>query len=173
MKRNNNLCCFALALVCIAASATGCSYSASGGLPEHIQTVRVNMIRNDTMYRGVEGDLTRALIQKLARDSRLRVVQEGADAVLSGEITAIEKRVLRETQRDDPAETRLTVVAEITFEDKVQGTKLLDRKRFSSSSTSSAAGVYNVRRQESSSMAEADAIDEVSTEIVRRTAGMW
>ncbi|MFW5858015.1 MAG: LptE family protein [Planctomycetota bacterium] len=167
-------CAAALAAACLLTiGLTGCPYGTSSGLPEHIRTVRVTTFENDTFYRGLEGRLTRALIDKLVQDPRVRVVREGADSRLTGAIMEVEKQVLRESRNDEPIEIRLTVVARVTFEDEVQGVKLLDNQRIHSSAASSAAGVYDLERGEDRSEAEAKAIEELAAEIVRRTVGMW
>jgi hypothetical protein len=153
--------------------AAGCPYQAGSSLPEHIQTVRVPTFRNDTFYTGYEARLTRAVIEKLAQDPRVRVVRRGADAELTGEITEIKKRVLRQTEKDRPAAIRLTITVQVSFEDKVEGAMLLDKQVIRSSGASSAAGVYDIERGESRSEAEARALEELADEIVRRTVAMW
>jgi len=152
---------------------SACPYKARGSLPDHIQTVRVQMFRNDTEYVDLEGPMTRALIEKLVRDPAVQVVQHGEDALFTGEIEEVQKRVLRSDRDDRPTSIRLTIVLRVTFEDKVTGRKILDRARIRSSSASSAAGVYDLERGESRSLAEAQAIDELADLIVRRTVGMW
>ncbi|MBN1257837.1 MAG: LptE family protein [Planctomycetes bacterium] len=163
-------------LYCIAGlllTLSGCRYGAGSSLPEHIRTVYIPTFKNNTFYYGFESRLTRAIIEKMVADPRIKVVQEGEDSLLTGEITEVNKRVIRQTRKDYPSSIRIDITVRITFEDKVEGTMLLDNVRMRSSSSSSAAGVYDLDRGESSNEAEAGAIDELASNIVRRTVGMW
>lgn len=164
--------CAAIGLLALSCLLTGCPYGPATGLPEHIQTVRVTTFRNNTEYVGVEGALTRAVIERMARDPRVDVVRQGEDAVLRGEIVKVQKRVVRQGQQDRPASVRLTISARITFEDRVSGQLIIDDRIFDSTSASSAAGVYDLERGESRSEAEARALDELAAEIVRAVAGL-
>lgn len=163
-----------LALAAVLASTlTGCAYSTRSGLPEHIQTVAIPVFGNKTFYRGIESDLTRAVIERIEQDPNVRVVNDGEDAAVTGEIVRVAKRVVTETDKDDPAAVRLTVVVEVTFEDFVQGKKILDRVPFQSHRVSSRAGVYDLERGGSESEAVEQALRELADEIARRTVGMW
>jgi hypothetical protein len=154
-------------------AVTGCRYSAASGLPDHIRTVRVATFENDTMHVGMESAVTRAVIQELANDPGLRLVQHGEDALLTGRIVDVQQRVLRQTRKDTPASIRLNLIVEVTFEDRVSGKRLLDEQRITSAASSSAAGVYDFDRGQSRSEAEERAVSELAAEIVRQTAGMW
>ncbi|MFH0910317.1 MAG: LPS assembly lipoprotein LptE [Planctomycetota bacterium] len=161
-----------LALVAILALG-GCRYTAEGSLPQHIQNVRVATFKNNTYYYGLEGRLTRAVIEKMVRDPRVQVVQHGEDALLTGEIFDVQRRVERSDREDRPTSIRLTVSARITFEDKVTGERLVNEAVIRSSGASSAAGVYDIARGEGRNLAEEEAIEELASEIVRRTVAIW
>jgi hypothetical protein len=153
--------------------AAGCRYSAYSGLPQHIQTVRIPVFKCNQFYYGLESKLTREIIERMVADPRVKVVREGEDALLTGEITNIERKVSRSNKDDRPTEIRLTITVKVNFEDKVNGDMLLDNYVIKSDTSSSAAGAYDIGRGESRSGAESEAIKEIAREVVRRTVGMW
>ncbi len=167
-RMNTLLIVLALSLVIV-----GCRYSAHGSLPEHIQTVRVPVFKCNKFYYGLESKLTRAVIEKLAKDPRVRVVKSGEDATIEGEITDVQKRVIRSDKNDRPDSIRLSITVMLTFKDNIQGKNILDKVVLRSSNSSSAAGVYDLDRGENRSSAETKALDELASEIARRTIGMW
>lgn len=151
----------------------GCRYTAQGSLPEHIQTVRVPVFKCNKFYYGLESRLTRAIIEKLNKDPRVKVVNNGEDAIIYGDIIDVQRRVLRSDKDDRPTSIRLSISVMLTFRDKVEGKNIIDKKVIRSSSSSSAAGVYDLERNEQRSTAEAKAVDELAAEIARQTIGMW
>lgn len=152
--------------------ASGC-YSTKSGLPDHIQTVAVPVFRNNTEYYGLESKLTRSIIAKLNLDPRIKVVNDGEDARIYGEIIDVEKRVLRETLKDDPVKLRLTITVKLYFHDKVQDVMLVDGVTIRSHHASSGTGEYDTRKGERRGDAETSALSELADEIVRNTIGMW
>lgn len=163
----------ALAAVLIGLTGIGCRYTAQGSLPQHIETIKVPTFKCNKFYYGLESSLTRAVIEKLVKDPRVKVVNEGEDATLTGEIIDVQKRVLRTDKDDRPISIRLNLTVLFTFRDNVEGKNLIDKKIVRSSSTSSAAGVYDLDRGEQRTSAEANAVEELAAEIARQTIGMW
>ncbi|MHC4870770.1 MAG: LPS assembly lipoprotein LptE [Planctomycetota bacterium] len=171
MYNRNMLICIILGTAMLAAG--GCRYTAQGSLPEHIQTVRVPVFKCNKFYYGLESRLTRAIIEKLGKDPRVKIVNNGEDAVIFGDIVDVQRRVLRSDKDDRPTSIRLSISVMLTFRDKVEGKNIIDKKIIRSSSSSSAAGVYDLERDEQRSTAEAKAVEELAAEIARQTIGMW
>lgn len=164
------------ALVCVAAIAAGpgCRTSTrSSGLAEHISTVEVEIFKNNTMFRGLEGRLTRAIIDGINRDAVIKAVSRGGDAIITGEITDVKRYTVRETTTDEPATVSLIVYTTFSFYDAVERRYILEDVQITSSDLSQAAGLYEASRGESMSLAEEGAMAAVAREIVRRTVGMW
>jgi hypothetical protein len=163
--------CIALAAVVIIA---GCSTSTrSTGLPEHIRTVEVHIFQNKTMYQGLEGRLTRQIIDRINMDPSIRVVSRGGDAIITGEITDVKRTTVRETTTDEPATVSLSMHAIFSFYDEIGRRYLLEDVPVSSSDSSSSAGLYEAARGESTTLAEEGASRVLAADIVRRTIGMW
>lgn len=151
----------------------GCPYSTRSGLPEHIQTVQVPMFKNSTLYKGLETKLTGGIIRKLQVDPRVRVVNEGGNATIRGEIIDVQRSIYRETREDRPATVHVNVTVRFTFYDEVEKRALIKDLKLGSSESSSAAGLYEVDRGELQSVAEEGAVSELADEIVRRSIAVW
>jgi hypothetical protein len=152
----------------------GCNYTTRSGLPAHIKTVEIPTARNPkTFYKGIEGKLTRKLIEHFNRDPQVRVVNTGGDAILTSVIIDVSKTPYRETKQDRPATIRLSVTARYDFFDQVEQRFIVEKARISSTQFSSDSGIYEVERGELPSRAEDAAVDELAREIVRATMNTW
>lgn len=159
-----------------AAGAAGCRWSARSGLPDHIRTVSVPMFENRTGEYGLETALTEALRRAVIQDPRVRLVNGGADAVLSGGVTAVRRRPVREDRDDRPAAMQAVVVARFSFYDEAEGRWLVEDAEIDSAQASSARGLYSVApspRQRPEAPALDGAIEALAAEMARRTLGMW
>lgn len=164
------------AVLCAAALLTvwGCTTTTRAtGLPSHIRTVEVHIFQNNTMHKGLEGRLTRQIIDRINHDASIRVVSRGGDAVITGEITNVQRTTVRETTTDEPATVSMTVWATFSLYDRGEGRYLIEDATASSADASSSAGLYEAARGESSSLAEDGAMSALAREIARRTIGMW
>lgn len=162
-----------LAALVLALACGGCDYTTQSGLPGHVRTVDVGLFKNKTFHLGLETRLTRAIIEKLTLDPHVRLVNDGGDATISGEILTVQRRVLRETRGDDPATIRQTIVVRYDFRDNTTGAMLINGEVLHSLHASAGAGVYDVQRGEGRSAAEERNVRELADKIVRRTVGMW
>jgi hypothetical protein len=156
-----------------AAALSGCPYTPEGNLPKHIKNVRVTMFRNNTFYYGLEGRLTRGVIARMAGEPRVTVVEHGEDALLTGEIIDVQKRVVRTDKNDRPTSVRLIITARVTFSDKVTGEPLVNKALIRSTAASSLAGIYDLDRGETEFDGEQSAINNLAAEIVRETVALW
>lgn len=165
--------CMVAVVAVIAAFAAGCRTSTRSGLPEHIRTVEVHMFKNKTMYKGIEGTLTRRLIDRINGDPTIKAVSRGGDAVITGEITAVRRRTLRETTTNEPGTVLITIEATYSFFDERSGRHILRDATISSDATGIISGVFEASRGGRSEDGEQGAAMSLADEIARRTIGMW
>ncbi len=111
----------------------GCGYSTAELFPTRYRTVAVPIFDNRTFYRGVEFDLTEALIKELEQRTPYNTTDAGrADTLLSGTIHTIEKRQLSRTvEAGLPQEVEVIVVIDFTWTDQRSGDALVSRRGFS------------------------------------------
>jgi hypothetical protein len=69
----------------------GCGYHFGARLPEDIASLQVPIFGNSTLIRGIEFELTEALTHDLKSRTSARLVDDGADAVLSGSVASYRK----------------------------------------------------------------------------------
>ncbi len=70
---------------------SGCGYHFGARLPEDIATLQVPIFANGTLIRGIEFEITEAMTRELKSRTSARLVDSGADAVLSGSVAAYRK----------------------------------------------------------------------------------
>jgi len=76
----------------------GCGYTTKEIYPKQYSTVAVPMFENRTFYRGVEFDLSEALVKEIQSRTPYKVVSPSvADTMLTGTITSIEQDTLSRT----------------------------------------------------------------------------
>lgn len=107
----------------------GCGYSLRGTLPPHVRTVAVPVFKNRTAEPLVDQILTRAVVQALSTNGRLRVVGlEEADAVLEGEVTGFEVQSIAFDPRANVRRYRVVVTLNLRMRDRREGAVLFDRQ---------------------------------------------
>ncbi len=115
-------------LVLLSLLAGGCGYSLRGNLPGHIKTVAVPIFTNRTAEPAVENMLTRAVVDALSTDGRLRVVKpEEADALLEGEVVGYEVQSVAYDNRANIRQYRLVVTLNLRLKDVRNNTVLFER----------------------------------------------
>ena len=84
-----------------------------------IRTIRVPIFKNNTYIRGLEFDLTRAVIREIEARTPFKVVSEGcpADSELTGKITVLTKLAINRTQLNEIREGQTTLGVEIVWRD--------------------------------------------------------
>lgn len=91
-------------------------YSLSPRYSTCIRTVRVPLFKNKTYVRGLEVELTEAVVKRLHQVTPWRVVQSGsADAELLGTIIAVAKRPILMNELNEVREADLALGVEIEF----------------------------------------------------------
>jgi hypothetical protein len=84
-----------------------------------IRTIRVPIFKNITFIRGLEFDLTRAVIREIEARTPFKVVSADcpADTELTGTITTLNKLAINRTQLNEIREGQTTLAVEIVWRD--------------------------------------------------------
>ena len=114
------------------AGVGGCGYSTARPFPTDIQTVHVDMFHYREFRRELEFRLTEAIVKRVEMDTPYRIAaRRNADAVLTGEILAVDNRTFSDDfDTDLPREIGATLVVRFRFQDMRTGAILVDRPRF-------------------------------------------
>lgn len=117
-----------LCLISACTSSGGISilgYTSDFNFDTSIHKIRVPVFKNLTFYRGIEFQLTQAVIQKIEARTPWKVVQQGyADAELLGTITQLQKRIPLVNPLNEVREGEYIMTVEISFYDLRSGTSL-------------------------------------------------
>ena len=111
---------------------TGCGYTTTRPFRTDIQTIHVEMFHSKEFRRELEFRLTEAIVKRIEMDTPYRVApQRTADALLTGEIMAVENRTFGDDfDLDLPREIGSTVAIRFRLQDMRSGEILVDRPRF-------------------------------------------
>jgi len=100
----------------------GCGYTTRPMYPCTVQTVYVPMLQSKVFRRGLEMQLTEAIIKEIELKTPYKVVRsEDADTTLTGEIKSVRKRVLIQTPEDEPRQLETAVVVDVEWRDNRTG----------------------------------------------------
>lgn len=88
-----------------------------------IRTVHVPIFKNRTFWRGLEFQLTEAVIREIHAKTPFRVVscEEEADTVLTGTIVNFQKGLLSRNQYNEVREAETTLAVELVWLDRRNG----------------------------------------------------
>ncbi len=124
------------------AAAVGCQsnghfcllgYTTEPNYDPDIRTVYVPIFRNvafqTTPYRGMEADITRAVVREIGAKTPFRVVSdpEKADTELLGTLVGIDKQVVSRNQQNLPRESLIVLTVELVWRDLRDGRVLSNR----------------------------------------------
>lgn len=127
---------FRFLLLAAAISGTGCGYRVAGrgsALPQHWKTLAVLALENNTTQYRIEQRLTEAVVRELLARTGYRVVSapEGADAILSGEVSRIESSAVLFDANTGRATTMVvTVVTKVRLVDAASGEEIYRNDNF-------------------------------------------
>ena len=113
-------------------------YTTKPQYPDHIRTIYVPIFKNLTMWRGLEFDLTRAVIREIEAKTPYKVVSSPscADSQLSGTIVSLNKNVINRNQLNEIREAETTLAVEIVWKDLRSG-EILSRPRLPATANTS------------------------------------
>lgn len=123
----------ALLLGCGLLGLTGCGYSTTELFPEQYSSVAVPIFDNRTFYRGVEYDLTEAVIKEIQQRTPYRIVAStSADTLLTATVVGLDKTQLSRTPAGGlPQEVEVTLTVDFEWKDQQTGDTLMTRNGFS------------------------------------------
>jgi hypothetical protein len=122
--------CLLLGTVCFLACSCGwdgqfniLGYTTRPNYDSSIHTVRVPIFKNSTFYRGMEFDLTRAVVREIEAKTPFKVVSEGcpADTELTGKIITFNKNILNRNQLNEVREAETVLGVEVVWKDLRSG----------------------------------------------------
>lgn len=151
----------------------GCLYgfSGGGGLPEHIDTIYVPPVENQSSRLGLTERVTQRLLDAVrGRLGAQTAAEEQADAVIRVTIDEFSDEALSFAGREDEGaevfQRRVTLRASVEIEDQVK-----ERTMWRSSSVSG-TGEY-APRQESEDVGLEGALEDLVQQIVNGAQGQW
>lgn len=105
-------------------------YSTQPNYDTGLHTVYVPMFKNLTMWRGMEFELTRAVVREIEARTPYKVVSDcaRADTELTGTIISFNKNVVNRNQLNESRELETTLGVEIVWKDLRTG-EILSRPR--------------------------------------------
>ncbi len=105
-------------------------YSTRPNYDTSIRTIRVPIFKNLTLRRGLEFDLTRAVIREIELKTPFKVVSENCDAdtELTGTIISYNKNIVNRNQLNEVRQAETTMAVEIVWRDLRTG-EILSRPR--------------------------------------------
>jgi len=108
-----------------AVGLSACGYTVRGTLPSRIKTISVPIFANRTQQPGVEGFITRAIVEAFSTNGRLRLApSDKADVILEGEIMQYSVAAIAFDQSANISVYRLVVSLNLKLRD-VREKKLL------------------------------------------------
>jgi hypothetical protein len=170
-----------LAIVMLLAGCGGYNgYSTTGSDPvggykwrslyrEDVRTVAVPIFANRDFHRGVEFNLSKALVNQLEAHSPYKVVpRERADTILEGEVILVQIRTLSEdNQTAIPQEQLYLMTVNFTWKDLRTGRILVERKNFEQTST------FYPTLGEGQFVGAQDAVEKLALGIVQELQADW
>jgi hypothetical protein len=105
-------------------------YTTKPNYDPNIHTVYVPIFKNLTLRRGLEFDLTQAVVRQINAATPFRVVsdRDAADTELIGTIISYNKNILNRNQLNEVREAETTLAAEVIWKDRRTG-ECLSRPR--------------------------------------------
>jgi len=161
----------------VAAGASGCAADAGKGYslnPSHnsaIKTVHVPIFHNPTFHRGIEVDLTDAIIKQIQTSTPWKVTSGGvADTALGGTITDVTMHRLS-TNRGSGLSQELSVAITVDFDwtDARTGRTLASRRSFTAAETFVPSRPVGERLE----VGEHAAVQQLARDIVAELRSNW
>lgn len=120
------------AIICMVVllALAGCGYRPLGSgevsaLQPSVRTISIGTLKNRTLRPTIQPALKDALIRRFAADGRIRVVEEGADALLDGAIEGLGEEPLAFSSADTAKRLRLNISFSFTLKNRQEDKVLL------------------------------------------------
>lgn len=168
---------FLLLALVVFSFPTGCGYTRKTVLPENIQSIHVETLKNkiamSRLYAyepGLEIKITNAIIRRLHQDGNLKVAsREKADAILEGDLIGFDQEGLRFTGLERIEEYRLYVVVGLRLKNAKTGDIMWEEPNFSGDASYFVLGPRAVSRTEAADRA----IERLAHNAVDRIVEDW
>jgi len=158
--------------------AGGCGYNRDGGSKgyqwsslyrEDVQTVAVPIFTNATYHRGIEFQLTEAVIKNLEAYTPYKAApRERAQTILEGHVTAVDVRtVSRDRQTNVAREQMMSVSVDLVWKDLRDGRILAQRSGLRHSA------VFYPTLAEGRFLGSQAAVEELARAIVQSLEAQW
>ncbi len=113
----------AIVWVALLLTLAGCGYrplgaGGIGDLPPTVKTIAIGTLRNRTLRPSIQPALKEALVRRFAADARIRIVEEGADALLEGAIEGFGEEPLAFDVSDTARRLRVTISFSFTLTER-------------------------------------------------------
>lgn len=146
-------------------------YSSESVYSEDIQTVSVPIFANDSFARGLEFDLTDAIVKEIeSRTPYLVTSSATADSVLTGRISAVELDQLSKSRQTGLNEEVIySVTIDFRWENLRTGRPIVERRQF----TSNALFVPSQPAGEPIELARFDVVEQLAADIVHQMQAEW
>jgi hypothetical protein len=116
-------------LVAAALMVSGCGYSTSALIRDDIHTVYIPVFDNQTWYRGLEVQLTRAVLEEVKLHSPLLIAsRQDADSTLEGELVAFDQGVVTKTVDEVVVLTNATAKVNFRWVDNLTGRDIVPKQ---------------------------------------------
>jgi len=113
-----------VALMC--AGGWHCGYSTRSLIRDDIESVVVEVFDNKTFRRGLERELSTAVLEEIKRHSGLRIAdRRSADSILTGELLEVDESVVTKTEDDEIVLKRITVSVRFRWTDRLTGRDII------------------------------------------------
>jgi hypothetical protein len=169
-----------LAIVAIALAVTGCGYDSGdttviGGYQwkslyrTDVRTIAVPIFTTKDFHRGVEFQVTDALVHQIEAFTPYKVVaRDHADTIIEGEIVSVKTNPLSlNSTTGTPQETLTSVMVNFTWKDLRTGKILVQRTNFEQTAT------YYPTLGEGEYVAEQSAAEGLAAGIVHELEAAW
>jgi len=150
---------------------TGCEYASKDLYPPDLQTIAVPIFENRSFYRGIEFDLTEALIKEIERRTPYKVTSSAsADTIMMGTLVSVsQKRLSRRRAGGVPEELEMRLVVDFQWKNLKTGQPIRQRSGFE------AVGRYIPAQPiaETLEVAQHQAVQLMAQQIVSVMAANW
>jgi hypothetical protein len=161
-----------LMLALLAAAGSGCGYSLAGRgsfLPAYIQVIGIPQFTNTTPFYEVEQVFTERVRTEFISRGKYKVQPDdtGVDAVLNGEIVAIQIAPTSFSDQQQASRYVITVIAKIQFRDLTTNRMLWENPRWAFREEYEATAAVDALDPNAFFGQDVNALDRVGTEFAK------
>ncbi len=120
------------AIALLVGTLAGCGYESHELFPQDVHTIAVPIFQNRTFYRGVEFDLTEALVKQIELRTPYKVTDPGrADTIIQGAVVRVDQRRLsRRAQGGVPQELEVEITVDFEWRNQTTSEVLRQRRGY-------------------------------------------